>query len=199
MGFALEVQETAEQGAAEVEERFTLAEGRGWLTLWERRDKVCLEATLQEDGRGLYKAYLIGKQGRFPLGALVPENGTLQLRRTLSRQTLMEAGVWPPQGAEVALAFTPGNKPRPYLPEGWLEERSPARLMGDQILAQAARSIHGVLRHCQDVGFRLAFPWPEGTALPMSPLFCFAHIQRLGGQRYAVFWFDGQGRPCLPL
>ena len=182
-----------------MEERFSLAEGRGWLTAWETGDKVCLEADLPDDRQGLYKVYLTGRQGRFPLGALVPEGNSLQLRRTLSRRTLEQAGVWPPQGAELSLAYRPGRSPSRSCPEDWREAPDPARLFKDAVLIRAMAQTRRALLRRQEKGFQLALLWPEGTAFPLCPLFCFARLQSLGGERYAVFWFDAEGWPILPL
>lgn len=55
-----------------MEERYALAEGKGRLTVRAAEGRVACEAMLPDDGRGLYKAYLSGPQGRFPLGALLP-------------------------------------------------------------------------------------------------------------------------------
>ena len=94
-----------------MEERYALAEGKGRLTVRAAEGRVACEAMLPDDGRGLYKAYLSGPQGRFPLGALLPEGGTLVLRRTLSVGELERRGVWPPTGGGVELAYPAQRHP----------------------------------------------------------------------------------------
>ena len=78
-----------------VEERFALAEGRGEMVLTEEESRVRTWVRIPNDGRGLYKAYLLGRGGRFLLGTLVPEDGALALRRTVSRGELERRGFWP--------------------------------------------------------------------------------------------------------
>ena len=67
-------------------------EGGGTLSLREEGPRVHLEAARPDDGRGLYKAWVRGRQGSLLLGTLVPEAGGLRLRRTVSRSSLEQAG-----------------------------------------------------------------------------------------------------------
>ena len=113
-----------------MEERFALAEGRGELTAEEEANRVRFRARLTDDGRGLYKAYLLGGRGRFLLGTLVPEGGALALTRTVSRGELERRGVWPPTGAAAELAFSFQKAGPASLPPGWRREACPERLMG---------------------------------------------------------------------
>ena len=72
-------------------------EGGGTLSLQEDGLRVRLEAVRPEDGR-LYKVWVWGDGGRFLLGTPAPERGALRLCRTVSRQSLMQAGCWPVRG-----------------------------------------------------------------------------------------------------
>ena len=90
-------------------ERFSLDGGRGWLTLREEGGRVRLEAELPDDGRGLYKAWLLGRRGRALAGTFVPEGGALRLRRVLSLDELRRQGAWPVTGARAELAFAAGR------------------------------------------------------------------------------------------
>lgn len=182
-----------------MQERFSLAGGRGCLTFREEGPRAVLEAVLPEDGKGIYKAYLIGSQGRVLLGTLMPEGGALRLRRMLSLDELKRKGVWPPQGAEVDLAFSAkGAEQAERYPEGWIGEPDPARLMGDALLARTASHMAGALLQRTVCGFYLAVPWSKQRPFPLSPVFCFAHIKRLDGRNYAVFAFNGEGQPIFP-
>lgn len=180
-----------------MERRFSLADGRGWLTLQDEGLRVRCSGELRDDGRGLYKGYLLGSGGRFLLGTFLPEQGRLYLRRSLSLDELRRRGMWPPEGAQAELAFVPGHPARPRAPAGWSWEANSARLMGEPLLARAAGNAGAFLRR-EEGGFLLAFPWPEGTAFPMTPLFCFARVEELEGRRYAVFPFSSCGCPRLP-
>ena len=144
-----------------MEERYALAEGKGRLTVRAAEGRVACEAMLPDDGRGLYKAYLSGPQGRFPLGALLPEGGTLVLRRTLSVGELERRGVWPPTGGGVELA-------------------------------------EGALLRREEDGFSLALPFRTDRRFPLTPLFCFAKVENLGEEHYAIFCFNRCGCPRPP-
>ena len=54
-----------------MERRFSLADERGWLTVAETGDRVVCAAQLPADGRGLYKCWLSGSEGK----ALVAKEG----------------------------------------------------------------------------------------------------------------------------
>ena len=195
------------KGAAAVAERFSLAGGRGSLTLTGLGDRVRAEVRLADDGRGLYKAYLLGRGGRFLLGTLVPEGGALVLDRTLGLAGLVQMGVWPPLGgtAELAFAFGPGaGQPegaqgRPQraapVPPGWRREPRPERLFGEALLQQSAQGLRGALVRREGDRIRLALPWRPDGVFPLTPLFCFAVPERLDGALYVSFLLNGRGCP----
>ena len=47
-------------------------------------------------------------------------------------------------------------------------------------------------------GRQLALPYQADRPFPMVPLFCFAQIQTIGGQSYAVYRFDKEEHPIFP-
>ena len=182
-----------------MEERYALAEGKGRLTVRAAEGRVACEAMLPDDGRGLYKAYLSGPQGRFPLGALLPEGGTLVLRRTLSVGELERRGVWPPTGGGVELAYPAQRHPAaPPAPPGWVREAQPGRLMGEMLLARCAGAAEGALLRREEDGFSLALPFRTDRRFPQTPLFCFAKVENLGEEHYAIFCFNRCGCPRPP-
>lgn len=182
-----------------METRFQTAAGRGQVEIREEEGRVRVRAELADDRRGLYKAWLLGRGGRFPLGALLPEGKTLALTRTLSRAELERRGFWPVRGAAVELAFSPGAWGQEWdTPRGWRREENPWKLLGEPLLRQSARDLRGALLRREERGFQLAVPWREGRPFPLTPLFCFARIVPLGGAMYAVFAFSGGGCPVLP-
>ena len=172
--------------------QFTLGE-RGTLRVSEDGPRAVVEARLPEEGRGLYKAYLIGEAGRFLLGTLIPERGVLTLRRTLSVDQLRRQGVWPPTGGEAVLAVSPHP-----LPAGWHRADCPEAEISDLLVRGWVAALGGALLRREESGFSLALPWTVGQAFPLPPLFCLARLERLDGQCCLVFFFDGQGRPSLP-
>ena len=181
-------------------ERFSLDGGRGWLTLRDEGGRVRLEAELPDDGRGLYKAWLLGRRGRALAGTFVPEGGALKLRRVLSLDELRRQGAWPVTGARAELAFAAGSSPsggRVPPPEGWRWENHPAGRMGESLLARAAGERPALYRR-EAWGFSLARPFDPGQPFPLTPLFCFAAVEKVGGGWHAVFPFRPGGCPRLP-
>ena len=47
-------------------------------------------------------------------------------------------------------------------------------------------------------GFSLALPWRAGGEFPLTPLFCFARLERLDGGDWLVFSFNSRGCPMFP-
>ena len=182
-----------------MEKRYELAQGRGSLTLAGEGDRLRISARLADDGRGLYKVFLLGRGGRFPLGTLMPEGGALVLARTVSRSELERRGFWPPAGARVELAFARGGGAPPSPPAGWRREASPGRLMSDPLLRAGVRELRGCLIRREGEGFRLAFPWRADRAFALPAIFCFASVERVGEENYAVFTFNGRGRPVFRI
>ncbi len=176
-----------------MERRFSLAGGTGWLTVAETGDRVVCAAQLPADGRGLYKCWLSGSEGKALVGTFVPEGGVLKLNRTLPVAQLKSCGAWPPTEAEAVMAFSFTEK-KPSIPEGWRCEPNPARLMGEPLLAQAAGERSALCRR-EEGGFSLAYPFDSEKPFPLTPLFCFARLERLEGRDYLVFPFRPGGCP----
>ena len=181
-------------------ERFSLDGGRGWLTVREEGGRARIAAELPDDRRGLYKAWLLGEWGRALAGTFLPEGGVLKLHRTLSLDELRRQGAWPPTGALAELAFSAGaadGEAGSAPPAGWRWEPHPAGLLGEPLLARAAGERRALFRQ-EAEGFSLAYPFDPARPFPLSPLFCFASVRRLGEGWYAVFPFRPGGCPRPP-
>ncbi len=176
-----------------MERRFSLWEGRGWLTVREEQGRAVCTAQLPDDQKGLYKGWLTGAGGRALLGTFVPQNGALRLERTLSLEELKRQGAWPPEGGQVVLAFSFGGETTP--PRGWSWENAPGRLMGEPLLASAAGGPALVRR--EEGGFSLAYRFRPDRPFPLTPLFCFARVEELEGRPYLRFPFRKGGCPRL--
>ena len=178
-----------------MEARFSLLDGRGWLTVAEERGRAVCKGQLPDDKKGLYKGWLTGPAGRALLGTFVPEQGRLVLSRTLSVAELERQGAWPPDGGEAVLAYAFQQEPRKRpVPPGWTWVAEPARLMGEALLAQAIGGGGALLRK-EEQGFLLAWRFRPEQPFPLTPLFCFARIQEMDGAQYAVFPFRPGGCP----
>ena len=167
------------------------------LTLIIKEDgpRATLTARRPDDGKGLYKAWLVGQQGRYLLGTMAPEGNVLSVKRTLSLDELRRSGAWPPERAEAELSCV---FPGAALPDGWQMAADPASLFQDRELSKAAGRLSGVLVKKDGGGFRLAVSYEEGREFPMTVLFCFCELRELGGKAYAIFCFDEGGWPCFP-
>lgn len=180
-----------------METRFALGAAGGALTVREEGGRAVFEAVLPDDRRGLYKVWLTGRGGQFLLGTLMPENARLRLHRTLPVAELERHGVWPLTGAQARLAF-PFGEGESTPPKGWRWEREPGRLLGDRLLRQSAVRLGRAALRREEDGFSLALPWRAGGEFPLTPLFCFARLERLDGGEWLVFSFNRRGCPMFP-
>lgn len=167
-------------------------EGGGFLSVAQEGERVRLEAEREEDGRGLYKAWLTGAGGAgMLLGTLAPEGGKLRLRRVLSRGALEQGGCWPVKGARAVLAF-------PFAQEGqWYCESQPGRFVRDPV---ARRQLKGAMLCCRAGGETcLAAPFRTDAPLALEALACLARVELLEGRPHLVWRFDTQGQPKAPV
>ena len=179
--------------------RILVKNPEGTVEIREEGPRAAISARAKDDGRGLYKLYLRGKEGELPVGTLLPEGGELRLGRTIPMDRLRSRGLWPSPRAEIRLAYSFGQKAADGEgpPAGWTREDHPARLMGERLLKECAAPLKGGLTRREEEGFVLALPWEPGGAFPLTPLFCFATAERLDGRGYAVFRFTARGCPRL--
>ncbi len=146
----------------------------------EQGPRAAIEVRCDDKGDGLYKAYAIGPNGSFLLGTLMPENGKLFLRRTLTVDSLKRQGVWPVKGVECRLSHPFQNRPT-------------AIPWPDEILRRSARRLprHTVQR--SGAGFTLTVPFDPRTPFPLTPLFCLSRVEN--GR--LIFSFREDGTPYI--
>ena len=177
-----------------MERRFSLLGGRGWLEVREEGGRAVCAARLPDDGRGLYRCWLLGPAGRVPLGAFLPEGGELRLSRTLEVPALARQGAWPPVGGEAALTWAARPARHAAPPPGWTWEPRPAAPLGEPLLREAAGDRGALLRR-EGEGFSLAWPFRPEEPFPLTPLFCFARVEKLAGAPHLVIPFRPGGCP----
>lgn len=169
---------------------------QGELLFFEEGHRVQVQVQAKNDRKGLYKAFLRGTRGQtLELGTLTPNGTGLSLRRTLPKEQLQQAGCWPPHQGYLTLAHRFAGK---ELPQGWQREENPAELLHHDPILCAALPKEGTALLCRNragLGFSLAFLYRADRPFPLTPLFCFARVRRLGQDTYAVYAFDPDGRP----
>ena len=173
-------------------------EGGGSLSLKEDGLRVRLEASRPEDGLGLYKAWVLGERGRFLLGTLAPEDGCLKVRRTVSRQSLMEAGCWPVVGGRCALTWT-FVQPQGGEGTGWQLELHPERLCRDPLLQESLRGRVDLWIRKSETKTLLSAPFRPREPFPLPLLFCLAQVELREERPWLVWTFDEEGEPIVPV
>lgn len=179
-----------------MERQITLS-GGGQLGYTDAGAMVHFNVVRPDDQTGLYKAWIFGAHGRMLLGTLIPEEGRLHLRRTVSRRTLEMNGCYPFIGGETAMAFSFQNRQRAQ-ETGWRWESQAEHYLSDPLLQECARK-WGKFRHkiARD-GFYLAVPIKIQGEFPLIPIFCLGQLMTIEGTPH-IFWeFDKKGIPVLP-
>ena len=165
----------------------------GSFTAQLQGQKTVFTITARDGGKGLYKAFLCGSAGRLPLGSLLPQGGSLYLKRSVPNETLKCIGKL--QRGEGILSFL--SPKAQSVPEGWRQEPNPQRLFQDPLLSRALGQTSGAL--VREAGDRTLLALPiYGGVFPLTPLFCLSRIETLDGRDYAVFCVTKDGVPGIP-
>ncbi len=166
----------------------------GVVTVRQEGDQALCRAIRPDQRNGLWKAWLLGMNGRILLGTLIPEGGALRLRRTVTVEQLERQGVWPPTGAELVQLNAPPPDPPPI---GWCWTDCPSRLMGEPGLHLSLQQTQRALLRREETGFQLGLPFGPKLPFPIPSLFCLSRIEYLDGTPYALFRFSRRGCPLL--
>ena len=146
------------------------------------------EARCPLPGEGLWCAWAVGDLGELRLGILEPVGDLASIRRRFSARLTDPLGRL--QWGEI----------RPACPAetgAWTPLTAPEALFRAPGLRRELGRTPGVL--IRDRGDRrdVAVPYDPARPFPLTALFCFARICRIGGRNYAVFAFDREERPVF--
>lgn len=138
---------------------------------------------------GLWCAWAVGDRGELRLGVLEPEGRQeAVLRRRFSGRLTA------PLGRLLRGEVRPAGVREP---EGWEPAPDPAGLFRVPWLRQRLKGAQGALtRRAGEVRY-LALPYDARRPFPLTTLFCFARLRRIGPSAYVVYAFDGQERPVF--
>ena len=146
------------------------------------------EARCPLPGEGIWCAWAVGDLGELRLGILEPVGDLASIRRRFSARLTDPLGRL--QWGEI----------RPACPAetgAWTPLTAPEALFRAPGLRRELGRTPGVL--IRDRGDRrdVAVPYDPARPFPLTALFCFARICRIGGRDYAVFAFDREERPVF--
>jgi len=146
---------------------------------WARVELRC-----EKREQGIYRAFLLCRQGELPLGVLEPAREALYLcRRIPDREIERRGGVI---GVEARLSYAFG--------ETW-QRASGSFFQKGGVCWQ--ESWEGALWRREGGGRMLAIPYQPGQPFPLVSMFCFARIMPVCRRCCAVFFFDGEERPVM--
>ncbi len=161
----------------------------------EQGRQVEIFARLKNDKKGLYKAWIGGEQGRLFIGAFIPDNEYLQIRRTIAISRLQSAGCYPILKGGATLVHSFDNN---QMPSNWSTHSNISEFFHrDLLLKECAAQVHSCLVFKQNSAFQLAIPYHSRKPYPFTPIFCFSKIIQLQGRYYILFQFDENERPLL--
>ena len=138
---------------------------------------------------GLWCAWAVGDRGELRLGVLEPEGSQCAIRRRFSGR--LTAPVGRLLRGEVRPAGARAE-------EDWAPAAAPDQLFRAPWLRQRLKGARGALtRQAGNLRY-LALPYDRERPFPLTTLFCFAHLRRIGEAAYIVYAFDGEERPVFP-
>lgn len=137
---------------------------------------------------GLWCAWAVGDRGELRLGVLEPAGNQGTIRRRFSGQLTA------PLGRLLRGEIRPAGVREP---ESWEPLPTPESLFRAPWLRQRLKGVQGALtRKTADIRY-LALPYDKGKPFPLTTLFCFARLRKIGPSFYVVYSFDGQERPLF--
>lgn len=168
-----------------------LMEGRaaGELTAEREGLYTWFSARCPLPGEGLWCAWAVGDRGELRLGVLEPEGTQGVIRRRFSGRLTAPLGRVLRGEARPAGA---GER------EDWVPAPAPDQLFRAPWLRQRLSGTRGALTRQAGSVRQLALPYDRERPFPLTTLFCFAQLRRIGGAFYAVYAFDGEERPLFP-
>lgn len=137
---------------------------------------------------GLWCAWAVGERGELRLGVLEPEGSQGAIRRRFSRQLTA------PLGRLLRGEVRPAGVREP---ENWTPAPAPDQLFRAPWLRQRLSGTQGALTRQTGESRCLALPYDQGKPFPLTTLFCFAQLRRIGGAIYVVYAFDQEDRPLF--
>lgn len=146
------------------------------------------EARCPLPGEGLWCAWAVGDLGELRLGILEPVGDLASIRRRFSARLTDPLGRL--QWGEI----------RPACPAetgAWTPLTAPEALFRAPGLRRELGRTPGVLTRSAGGRREVAVPYDPARPFPLTGLFCFARICRIGGRNYAVFAFDREERPVF--
>ena len=132
------------------------------------------------------RLYALGERGELRLGTPEPRNGVFLLERRISAREAAAPG-----------RLLRGELRRPGEDGPAWQAAQPGTLFSEERLRRQVRDCAGALVRQKNGGRQVALPFDCSRPFPLPELFCFASIRTIGGQQYAVFTFDAEGRPVF--
>lgn len=144
----------------------------------EQGDRAVIDVWREESDAGLFRASIRGGSESFPLGALLPENGRLHLRRVLSVDDLKRRGFWPIRqiGEELVCPFQKAPET-----EKWT----------DAVLRRCAARLPRYTARRMGEYVVFSFRFDPASEFPFVPAFCFSCVEN----GVLIFAFRTDGTP----
>ncbi len=139
---------------------------------------------------GLWCAWVVGDQGELRLGVLEPMGTQGTIRRRFSGRLTAPLG----HILRGEVRQLEGHKQ-----DGWEAAAAPEAFFRAPWLRRRLKGTTGALTRAAENTRYLALPYDQRKPFPLTTLFCFARLQRIGTSFYAVYRFDAQERPIFDM
>ncbi len=167
-------------------------EGGGWLRAERRGTQVRLRCEATGQGDQQRSLWICGRGGKLCLGTLCPEGEGLVLGKTVPLARLEEAGCWPVTGGWIE------GEAEQAAQTAWRRACNPRSLCPDPALELAWREpADWRCRRGEAGAVLLSAPFSTARPVPLTPLFCLAQVEEVGG-RLRLVWAFRAGHPLVP-
>ena len=142
-------------------------------------------------GEGLWCAWVVGDRGELRVGILEPEQNGAAIRRRFSHPMTAHLG----QILRGELRPAAEGKKEPT--GNWEPVTEAGKLFRTPWLQKQLQGKKDVLRMEKKGVRKIALPYEKNKPFPLTELFCFAQLQRIGEKFYVVFAFDREELPIF--
>lgn len=136
---------------------------------------------------GIWCAWAIGTDGELRVGVMEPQGQQAVIRRRFSDR----------MAAPIGKLLRGEIRPIGETQVSWEKVENPSKVLRTPWLRQSLNGKQKLLYRRGQSYLYLAVPYQPRQPFPLTPLFCFAKLRQINGDRYLQFIFDEKEHPTF--